>query len=347
MLRVHFQSGNYDDAACPTLRQVQESINYVRTKELYHKVLCRLLKKRCNIGICQPPKNIKKSITHSYSAWKKLMASLARVDLGDLMEVVCDKWVTSRGLRKFRRYFFSQWLPYNRAYGGPDDRTYSPYSTNPLDSLIRQVVYLYTELQLLMDKTDYGNSLVHFLFFPHPAWPILTLKPPTQRAILAGDPKRSHIVADYWLKQSVRFRSDVLSVPHPSEPGSVVYTHDLGATVAYVATLTAHPAVQCKLKKLTEPYPFVSVQFADDKLGHSWTNGVVAPATTYTWDGETAKEAVWNQSPLRAAKAAKVITIDSGDDDKNDTHDPDYSENEALSDQLDTKIDAELQDTDE
>ncbi|RHY00954.1 hypothetical protein DYB36_005837 [Aphanomyces astaci] len=276
-----------------------------------------------------------------------LHISASRVDLGDLMEVVCDKWVTSRGLRKFRRYFFSQWLPYNRAYGGPDDRTYSPYSTNPLDSLIRQVVYLYTELQLLMDKTDYGNSLVHFLFFPHPAWPILTLKPPTQRAILAGDPKRSHIVADYWLKQSVRFRSDVLSVPHPSEPGSVVYTHDLGATVAYVATLTAHPAVQCKLKKLTEPYPFVSVQFADDKLGHSWTNGVVAPATTYTWDGETAKEAVWNQSPLRAAKAAKVITIDSGDDDKNDTHDPDYSENEALSDQLDTKIDAELQDTDE
>ncbi|RHY06640.1 hypothetical protein DYB36_010052 [Aphanomyces astaci] len=37
MLRVHHQSGNYGDAACPTLRQVQQSINYVRTKELHHK----------------------------------------------------------------------------------------------------------------------------------------------------------------------------------------------------------------------------------------------------------------------------------------------------------------------
>ncbi|RHY99834.1 hypothetical protein DYB35_013891, partial [Aphanomyces astaci] len=37
MLRVHFQWGNYGDAPCPTLRQVQQSINYVRTKELFHK----------------------------------------------------------------------------------------------------------------------------------------------------------------------------------------------------------------------------------------------------------------------------------------------------------------------
>ncbi|RLO05982.1 hypothetical protein DYB28_002262 [Aphanomyces astaci] len=37
MLRVHYQSGNYGDAACPTPRQVQQSINYVRTKELHHK----------------------------------------------------------------------------------------------------------------------------------------------------------------------------------------------------------------------------------------------------------------------------------------------------------------------
>ncbi|ETV66277.1 hypothetical protein H257_17245 [Aphanomyces astaci] len=37
MLRVHYQSGNYGDTACPTLRQVQQSINYVRTKELHHK----------------------------------------------------------------------------------------------------------------------------------------------------------------------------------------------------------------------------------------------------------------------------------------------------------------------
>ncbi|ETV75340.1 hypothetical protein H257_10203 [Aphanomyces astaci] len=47
--------------------------------------------------------------------------SASRVDLGDLIAVVHDKWATSRGLRKFRRYFFSQWLPYNRAYGGTDD----------------------------------------------------------------------------------------------------------------------------------------------------------------------------------------------------------------------------------
>ncbi|RHY67928.1 hypothetical protein DYB30_007678 [Aphanomyces astaci] len=112
------------------------------------------------------------------------------------------------------------------------ERSYSPYSTNQLDSLIRQVMYLYTELQLLMDNTDYSNSLVHFMCFPHPAWPILTLKPPTPRAILAGDPKRNHIVADYWLKQSICLWPDVPSVPHPSEPGSVVYTHDLMATVA-------------------------------------------------------------------------------------------------------------------
>ncbi|KAF0741273.1 hypothetical protein AaE_008674, partial [Aphanomyces astaci] len=37
MLRVLYQSGNYGDAACPTSRQVQQSINYVRTKELHHK----------------------------------------------------------------------------------------------------------------------------------------------------------------------------------------------------------------------------------------------------------------------------------------------------------------------
>ncbi|ETV83435.1 hypothetical protein H257_04162 [Aphanomyces astaci] len=99
----------------------------------------------------------------------------------------------------------------------------------------------------------------------------------------------------------------------------------------------------------TEPYPFVSVQFADDKLGHSWTNGVVLhrQLPTYSWDGKTAKMAFWNQSPFRAAKAAKIITLDSGDDDENNADDPDYSENDVLSDHLDTEIDAELQDTDE
>ncbi|ETV86980.1 hypothetical protein H257_01998 [Aphanomyces astaci] len=55
-----------------------------------------------------------------------------------------DKWVTSRGLRKFRHYLFSQWLPYNRVYGGPDDVRFwkwqvyhslpgSSYTNNPTE----------------------------------------------------------------------------------------------------------------------------------------------------------------------------------------------------------------------
>ncbi|ETV76867.1 hypothetical protein H257_09304 [Aphanomyces astaci] len=75
MLRVLYQSGNYGDAARPTPRQMQQSINYVcEPRSCTTKVLCRLLMMRCNIGFCQPHKKIKKSITHSYSAWKKLMA---------------------------------------------------------------------------------------------------------------------------------------------------------------------------------------------------------------------------------------------------------------------------------
>ncbi|ETV78651.1 hypothetical protein H257_08142 [Aphanomyces astaci] len=119
--------------------------------------------------------------------------------------------------------------------------------------MMPSVVYLYAELQLLMGNTDYGNSLVHFLCFPHPAWPILTLKPPTPCVILAEDPKRNHIVADYWLKESVRLWPDVPSVPHPSEPGSVVYTHDLGATAAYVATRTQQSSVSSRVGTSTPP----------------------------------------------------------------------------------------------
>ncbi|ETV68596.1 hypothetical protein H257_15571 [Aphanomyces astaci] len=145
------------------------------------------------------------------------------------------------------------------------------------------------------------------------------------------------------------------------------------ATVAQLATRTAHPAVQCKLKcgKLdassmlaslaattktfvdkncpwrTEPYPFVSVQFADDKLGYSWTNRVVAPATTHTWDGKTAKMAFWNQSPLRAVKAGKINTLDSGDDDENDWTIPTTAKTTPCRTNWTRKIDAELHDTDE
>ncbi|RHY80722.1 hypothetical protein DYB35_011106 [Aphanomyces astaci] len=201
-----------------------------------------------------------------------------------------------------------------------------------------------------MDNTDYSNSLVHFMCFPHPAWPILTLKPPTPRAILAGDPKRNHIVADYWLKQSICLWPDVPSVPHPSEPGIQCKLKsgklDASSMLASLAA-TTKTFVDKNCPWRTEPYPFVSVQFAVDKLDHSWTNRVVALATTYTWDGKTAKVVFWNKSPLRAAKAAKIITLDSGDDDENDADDPDCSKNDALSDQLDTVIDAELQDTDE
>ncbi|ETV66278.1 hypothetical protein H257_17246 [Aphanomyces astaci] len=70
--------------------------------------------------------------------------SASRVNLGDLMAVVHDKWATSQGLRKLRRYFFSQWLPYNRAYGGTDDVRFwkwqvyhsppgSSYTNNPTE----------------------------------------------------------------------------------------------------------------------------------------------------------------------------------------------------------------------
>ncbi|RHY00709.1 hypothetical protein DYB37_009933 [Aphanomyces astaci] len=87
-----------------------------------------------------------------------LHMSASRVDLGDLMAVVHDKWATSRGLRKFRRYFFSQWLPYNRAYGGTDDVRFwkwqvyhsppgSSYTNNPTEHFncelkdVRQLSY--------------------------------------------------------------------------------------------------------------------------------------------------------------------------------------------------------------
>ncbi|RHZ31323.1 hypothetical protein DYB26_001382, partial [Aphanomyces astaci] len=208
------------------------------------------------------------------------------------------------------------------------ERTYSLYSTNPLDSLIRQVMYLYAELQLLMDNTGYGNSLY--------------VSGPTFRPCrIQANPAASCIHTTWGQQWPTSQRAP------PTQQSSVSsWNLDASSMLASLAA-TTKTFVDKNCPWRTEPYPFVSVQFTDDKLDHSWTNRVVALATTYTWDGKTAKVVFWNKSPLRAAKAAKIITLDSGDDDENDADDPDCSKNDALSDQLDTVIDAELQDTDE
>ncbi|ETV66698.1 hypothetical protein H257_16908 [Aphanomyces astaci] len=104
------------------------------------------------------------------------------------------------------------------------ERTYAPFgNANHLEPLFHQVFNLHVELQLLINNTDYDDTLVHFLCFPHPAWPVLSLNPPTPKKILAGDPGWSAIVMDYWVNRSVRFWPEVPPIPHSGKTGNEVW----------------------------------------------------------------------------------------------------------------------------
>ncbi|RHY53818.1 hypothetical protein DYB30_009838 [Aphanomyces astaci] len=208
------------------------------------------------------------------------------------------------------------------------ERTYAPFgNANHLDPLFHQVFNLHVELQLLINNTDYDDTLVHFLCFPHPAWPVLSLNPPTPKKILAGDPGRSAIVMDYWVNRSVRFWPKVPPIPHSRKAGKEVWYRGLGDSVAYLAQrkIRTFMANQARKKGIVdavsmirrlatvsrnffdagcpwrdEPYPFVSVTFPDDLLSRESTNEVIAPRTTYSWNGQIANVAFWKDPPCGA-----------------------------------------------
>ncbi|RLN99412.1 hypothetical protein DYB28_002048, partial [Aphanomyces astaci] len=229
------------------------------------------------------------------------------------------------------------------------ERTYAPFGK------ANQVFNLHVELQLLINNTDYDDTLVHFLCFPHPAWPVLSLNPPTPKKILAGDPGRSAIVMDYWVNRSVRFWPEVPPIPHSRKAGNEVWYRGLGDSVAYLAQrkIRTFMANQARKKGIVdavsmirrlatvsrnffdagcpwrdEPYPFVSVTFPDDLLSCEWTNEVIAPRTTYSWNDQIANVAFWKDSPLRRAPMMDILDLDNSDSEEKDD-DPNYSASEG------------------
>ncbi|KAF0715737.1 hypothetical protein AaE_011262 [Aphanomyces astaci] len=150
----------------------------------------------------------------------------------------------------------------------------------------------YAPFGLLINNTDYDDTLVHFLCFPHPAWPVLSLNPPTPKKILAGDPGRSAIVMDYWVNRSVRFWPKVPPIPHSRKAGKEVWYRGLGDSVAYLA--------QRKIRTFMANQARKKVTFPDDLLSRESTNEVIAPRTTYSWNGQIANVAFWKDPPCGA-----------------------------------------------
>ncbi|ETV69635.1 hypothetical protein H257_14658 [Aphanomyces astaci] len=237
-------------------------------------------------------------------------------------------------------------------------RTYAPFgNSNRLDPLFHQVFNLHVELQLLINNIDYDDTLVQFLCFPHPAWPVLSLNPPTPKKILAGDPGRSAIVMNYWVNPSVRFWPEAPPIPHLRKAGNEVWYRGLGDSVAYLAQrkIRTFMANQARKKGIVdavsmirrlatvsrnfidagrpwrnEPYPFVSVTFPDDLLSREWTNEVIAPRTTYSWNGQIANVVFWKDSPLLRAPMMDILDLDNSDSDSEEKDDdPNYSASEG------------------
>ncbi|ETV65028.1 hypothetical protein H257_18181 [Aphanomyces astaci] len=193
------------------------------------------------------------------------------------------------------------------------ERTYAPFgNANHLEPLFHQVFNLHVELQLLINNTDYDDTLVHFLCFPHPAWPVLSLNPPTPKKILAGDPGWSAIVMDYWVNRSVRFWPEVPPIPHSGKTGNEVW-YRLGRLYRGTSsTRGAHGVTN------------------HDLLSREWTNEVIAPRTTYSWNGQIANVAFWKDSPLRRAPMMDILDLDNSDSDSKEKDDaPNYSASEG------------------
>ncbi|RHZ29861.1 hypothetical protein DYB37_011741 [Aphanomyces astaci] len=162
---------------------------------------------------------------------------------------------------------------------------------------------------------------------------------------------------DYWVNRSVRFWPKVPPIPHSRKAGKEVWYRGLGDSVAYLAQrkIRTFMANQARKKGIVdavsmirrlatvsrnfidagcpwrdEPYPFVSVTFPDDLLSREWTNEVIAPRTTYSWNGQIANVAFWKDPPLRRAPMMDILDLDNSDSDSEEKDDdPNYSASEG------------------